>query len=181
LAFRRRVDKLFAALGFACNRPARDAPTGTMTPTNVGDYAMLRLILLSIGGALGTAARYTVNGWVSGHQGAQYAWPATFPLGTMVVNVTGCFVIGFLAAVSGPALGRAWLKPEWRDFLMIGFCGGYTTFSSYGIQTLNLARDSEWLFVAGNILGSNLLGLFAVYLGWVSGRFLQAKLHGGAL
>jgi CrcB protein len=102
-------------------------------------------------------------------------------LGTMVVNITGCFVIGFLAAISGPAMGRVWLTPEWRDFLMVGFCGGYTTFSSYGLQTLNLARDGEWLQVAGNVLGSNALGLLAVYGGWVSGRLIQAKLHGGVL
>ena len=135
---------------------------------------MLRMIMLAVGGALGTLARYGLNGVIS-------ARIATFPLGTLVVNVTGCFAIGFISAVSGPGTGRAWLKPEWRDFLMVGFCGGYTTFSSYGVQTLNLARDGEWLHVAGNIIGSNVLGLGAVYLGWVASRFLQAKLHGGAL
>jgi len=135
---------------------------------------MFRLVMLAVGGALGTLARYGLNGAIS-------ARIATFPLGTMVVNVTGCFAIGFIASVSGPSMGRSWLKPEWRDFLMVGFCGGYTTFSSYGIQTLNLARDGEWLHVAGNVIGSNVLGLGAVYLGWVAGRFLQAKLHGGIL
>jgi fluoride exporter len=135
---------------------------------------MLRLLLLALGGALGTLARYGLNGLVSQRV-------ATFPLGTMVVNITGCLAIGFIAAVSGPSLGRAWLKPGTRDFLMVGFCGGYTTFSSYGIQTLNLARDGEWLAVAGNVIGSNVLGLLAVYLGWVFGRFIQAKFHGGAL
>lgn len=142
---------------------------------------MTKLLILAVGGALGTVSRYALNGWISGHPGKHYAFAAGFPLGTLVVNVSGCFVIGFLAAVSGPAMGRAWIKPEWRDFLMVGFCGGYTTFSSFGIQTLNLARDGEWLYVAGNVLGSNLLGMIAVYLGWVAGRFLQAKLHGGAL
>lgn len=119
-----------------------------------------RLALLALGGALGTLARYGLNGLVSQRF-------ATFPLGTLVVNVTGCFAIGLLATLT--------LRSEWRDFLMIGFCGGYTTFSSFGLQTLNLARDSEWLHVAGNIIGSNALGLFAVYAGWVCGRFL----HGG--
>jgi CrcB protein len=117
-----------------------------------------RLTLLALGGALGTLARYGLNGLVSQRV-------ATFPLGTMLVNTTGCFVIGLLAALS--------LRPGWRLFLMIGVCGGYTTFSSFGLQTLNLARDGEWLYVAGNILGSNLLGLLAVYLGWVCGRFLN--------
>jgi CrcB protein len=127
---------------------------------------MMKLLVLALGGALGTLARYGLNGLIS-------ARVATFPLGTMVVNITGCFVIGFLAAISGPAMGRVWLEPEWRDFLMIGFCGGYTTFSSFGLQTLNLARDGEWLPVALNILGSNALGLLAVYLGWVGGRVLN--------
>lgn len=135
---------------------------------------MGRLLILALGGALGTLARYGLNGVIS-------ARVSSFPLGTMLVNITGCFAIGFIAAISGPGTGRAWIKPEWRDFLMVGFCGGYTTFSSFGLQTLNLARDGEWLYVSGNVIGSNILGLLATYLGWVAGRFLQAKFHGGAL
>jgi CrcB protein len=142
---------------------------------------MFRLLLLIIGGALGTLARYGLNGVISAHQSKHYPLVAVFPLGTLVINVTGCFAIGFIAAISGPATGRAWLKPEWRDFLMIGFCGGYTTFSSYGLQTLNLARDAEWLAVALNILGSNAFGLLATYLGWVGGRLFQSRFHGGTL
>ena len=142
---------------------------------------MFRLLLLIIGGALGTLARYGLNGAISAHQPKHYPLVAVFPLGTLVINVTGCFAIGFIAAISGPATGRAWLKPEWRDFLMVGFCGGYTTFSSYGLQTLNLARDAEWLGVALNILGSNVLGLLATYLGWVGGRLFQSRFHGGTL
>jgi CrcB protein len=141
---------------------------------------MFRLLLLVFGGALGTLARYGLNGIISEHT-SKHPLAAVFPLGTLVVNVSGCFAIGVIAAISGPATGRAWIKPEWRDFLTIGFCGGYTTFSSYGLQTLNLARDGEWLAVTLNIVGSNVLGLLAVYLGWVCGRALQAKLHGGAL
>ena len=140
---------------------------------------MLKVFLLTFGGALGTVSRYAVNGLISEHQGKHYPWSAVFPLGTLIVNVSGCFAIGFIAAVSGPAMGRAWLKPEWRDFLMIGFCGGYTTFSSYGLQTLNLARDAEWFGVVLNVFGSNMLGLLAVYLGRVFGLLLQSKLHGG--
>ena len=130
------------------------------------------LLWLFVGGGLGTLARYGLNGAIA-------ARLPTFPLGTMIVNITGCFVIGFIAAVSGPSTGRAWLSPAWREFLMVGFCGGYTTFSSYGLQTLNLARDSEWLQVTANVVGSNVLGLGAVYLGLIAGRYFQAKLHGG--
>jgi CrcB protein len=142
---------------------------------------MWSVLFLAVGGALGTLARYGLNGLVSNHQPRQFGLPAIFPLGTMIINVTGCFVIGLLAAMSDPSLGRTWLKTGWRDFLMVGFCGGYTTFSSYGLQTLNLARDGEWFFVAANVIGSNALGLIAVYVGWVAGRFLQAKLHGGSI
>src|SRR5437660_110915 len=135
---------------------------------------MLKLLLLALGGAFGTLARYGLNGVIS-------ARVATFPLGTLIVNITGCFAIGLIAAVSDPSFGRAWLKSEWRDFLTIGFCGGYTTFSSYGLQTLNLAGDREWFSVTANVVGSNVLGLLAVYLGVFVGRFVQARLHGGAL
>jgi fluoride exporter len=121
---------------------------------------MVKLILLALGGALGTLARYGLNGVISARM-------ATFPLGTMIVNITGCFVIGLLAPLA--------LRPEWRLFLIFGFCGGYTTFSSFGIQSLELARDGEWLAVALNIIGTNVLSLLAVYLGWVCGR----ALHGG--
>jgi len=135
---------------------------------------MWTALFLAVGGAIGTLARYGLNGVIS-------ARVATFPLGTMLVNISGCFVIGFIAAVSDPSFGRAWLRTGSRDFLMVGICGGYTTFSSFGLQTLNLARDGEWFLVALNIIGSNVLGLVAVYLGWVLGRFVQAKFHGGVL
>jgi CrcB protein len=119
---------------------------------------MSKWLILFLGGGLGTLARYALNGIISQRV-------PTFPLGTMVVNITGCFAIGLVTALA--------LKSEWRDFLMIGFCGGYTTFSSYGLQTLNLAADREWLHVAGNVIGSNALGLLAVWLGLVCGRLLQ--------
>ena len=122
---------------------------------------MQRLLLLALSGALGTMARYGLNGLISQRI-------ATFPLGTMTVNIAGCFVIGLLAPLA--------LRPEWRLFLMVGFCGGFTTFSSYGIQTLELARDGEWFAVALNILGSNTLSLLAVYLGWVCGRALHGDI-----
>lgn len=117
-----------------------------------------RLVILALGGALGTLARYGLNGVIS-------ARVASFPLGTLLVNVTGCYAIGLFSALA--------LRSEWRTFLIVGLCGGYTTFSSYGLQTLDLARDNEWLYLAGNIIGSNVLGLLAVYLGVVSGRLLN--------
>ncbi len=134
---------------------------------------MFKLLLLALGGAIGTLARYGLNGLVSHHQSKHLPWAVVFPLGTVLVNISGCFLIGLIAAISGPAMGRGWLKPEWRDFWLIGFCGGYTTFSSYGLQTLNLARDAEWLWAALNIIGSNVLCLAAVWLGRACGLWLQ--------
>ncbi len=136
---------------------------------------MWNLLFLAIGGALGTLARYGLNELISNHQTRQFGFPAIFPLGTMVINVTGCLVIGLIASVSDPSLGRIWLKTEWRNFLIVGLCGGYTTFSSYGLQTFNLARDGEWYYVGANVIASNGLGFLAVYLGWICGRWLQAK------
>ena len=138
---------------------------------------MIRLLLLALGGALGTLARHGLNGLVTDGQSNRQGWAALFPLGTMMVNITGCFIIGLLAAWSGPALGRDWMKPHWRDLLMVGFCGGYTTFSSFGLQTLHLARDGEWWLAALNILGTNALCLVAVWLGWLCGRALPG--HAG--
>jgi CrcB protein len=142
---------------------------------------MNRILMLALGGALGTLARYVVNGLVSARLGGLGALTAVFPLGTVVVNVSGCLVIGLLAAVAEPSLGRAWLRPEWRDFLLIGLCGGYTTFSSYALQTLNLARDAEWMWAFLNVAASNVLCLAAVFLGRAAGLLLQARFHGGAL
>ena len=127
---------------------------------------MLRVFLLTFGGALGTVSRYAVNGLISEHQGKHYPWSAVFPLGTLIVNVSGCFAIGFIAAVSGPAMGRAWLKPEWRDFLMIGFCGGYTTFSTFSLETFRLLEDGMAQTALVNIAVSVVTWLVAVWLGY---------------
>ena len=139
---------------------------------------MLRILLVALGGAIGSAARYGLNGLISERALRSGSWLPIFPFGTLVVNVSGCFAIGLLAAVSGPSLGRVWLRPEWRDLLMIGLCGGYTTFSSFGLQTLELARDGEWLLASANVLASNVLCLAAVYLGRAAGLALQARLAG---
>ena len=95
---------------------------------------MLAYLWIAIGGALGSVGRYWFSGVVARHFGE------TFPWGTLLVNVSGSFVIGFFATLTGPD-GR-WLVPAWfrQQFFMLGVCGGYTTFSSFSLQTLNLAR-----------------------------------------
>ncbi|HEX7200651.1 MAG TPA: fluoride efflux transporter CrcB, partial [Dongiaceae bacterium] len=87
-----------------------------------------------------------------------------FPWGTLIVNVSGSFVIGFFSTITGPD-GRYLVGSTARQFVMIGICGGYTTFSSFSLQTLSLARDGEWLRVGGNIGLSVVLCLLAVWLG----------------
>ena len=119
---------------------------------------MLDYILVMLGGALGTGARFWASGFVAERAGE------FFPLGTLVVNVTGSFVIGFFAALTGPD-GRVWASPNFRQFFMIGVLGGYTTFSSFSLQTLALARNAEWLFAAVNAIGSLVLCLLAVWVG----------------
>ena len=95
------------------------------------------------------------------------------PVGTLIVNVTGCFVIGFFAAITGPD-GRIFVGSNARQFVMIGICGGYTTFSSFSLQTLNLMNNGEW-FRAGAYIGlSVLLCLIGVWAGVMLAGSLNA-------
>ena len=121
---------------------------------------MLAYLWVAIGGALGSVARYWFSGVVARFTGE------TFPWGTLLVNVSGSFVIGVLAALAEPG-GRHYIKPGWRIFLMYGICGGYTTFSSFSLNTLQLVmQDGAWLKAGANIVGSVALCLVAVWLGY---------------
>jgi fluoride exporter len=115
-----------------------------------------------IGSALGGMARYGVSGTVARRIGE------TFPWGTLVVNVSGSFVIGVFAALVAPggALGGERMAGA---FVMAGLCGGYTTFSSFSLETLNLARDGEWSRALSNIAASAALCLLAVWAGFALG------------
>jgi len=96
----------------------------------------------------------------------------TLPFGTLVVNVTGSFVIGFFATLTAPD-GRIFAGTDTRQFVMTGLCGGYTTFSSFSLQTLNLARDGQTLFAGANIVLSVVLCLLAVWAGFVAANALN--------
>jgi fluoride exporter len=113
---------------------------------------------VALGGAIGTAGRY----WLSGVVGLLIG--ETFPWGTLLVNVTGSFVIGFLAVLTGPD-GRVFIGSTARQFLMVGICGGYTTFSSFSLQTLNLMNGGEWMKATANIGFSIILCLLSVWAG----------------
>ena len=119
---------------------------------------MISYLFVAIGGAIGTAARFWISGTVANRFGE------TFPFGTLIVNVTGCFVAGAFASFSAPD-GRWLVSPSFRQFIMIGICGGYTTFSSFSLQTLNLAQEGEWVRAGLNSVFSLVLCLVAVWLG----------------
>ena len=121
-----------------------------------------------LGGALGTGARFWMSGFIAERGGE------SFPLGTLVVNVSGSFVIGFFAAFTDPE-GPVLVSPRFRQFFMIGVCGGYTTFSSFSLQTLDLARDGDWLKALLNTGLSFGCCLAAVWLGRVLALTLLPK------
>ncbi len=127
---------------------------------------MILYVLVGLGGALGSIVRFWLSGLVASQVGE------TFPWGTLVINVSGSFVIGFFATLTGPD-GRVFAGSNARQFVMTGICGGYTTFSSFSLQTLNLAREGEWLRVGGNITGSVILCLVAVWLGHLAAASLN--------
>jgi fluoride exporter len=128
---------------------------------------MQNYIWVAIGGALGTTGRYWLSGVVARAVGE------TFPWGTLLINVTGSFIIGFFAVLTGPD-GRLYLGSITRQFFMIGICGGYTTFSSFSLQTLNLFNDGEWGRAGANIIGSVALCLIAVWAGALIANTINA-------
>jgi fluoride exporter len=118
---------------------------------------MTNILLVGFGGFIGSVLRYFASGYVQ-----QSTKSIDFPYGTLVVNVVGCFIIGFLAQL---AEDRGVFTSESRLFVFTGFLGGFTTFSSFGNETLNLARDSQMLNAFANVGANVILGLFAVWLG----------------
>src|SRR5215469_8910430 len=123
-------------------------------------------LAVAVGGALGSVARFFVSGLVANSFGG------TFPWGTLIVNVSGSFVIGFFATLTGPD-GRLLVSGTVRQFVMVGICGGYTTFSSFSIQTLSLMRDGEWFDVGANVLASVVLCLLFVWIGAIAAAALN--------
>lgn len=128
---------------------------------------MIAYLWVALGGALGSVGRF----WLAGVVIARFG--ENFPVATLIVNVSGSFVIGLLGAM-GATEGSLLSSPGFRQFFLVGICGGYTTFSAFSLQTLQLAQRREWLFAGGNILLSVALCLIAVWLGWLLGSMFHA-------
>jgi len=113
---------------------------------------------VALGGALGSMTRFWLAALVAEILGPQFPW------GTIFINIVGSFVIGFFGTFSGPG-GRLVASFNVRAFVMVGICGGFTTFSAFSLQTLDLARESRWLQAGGNVLMSVVICLLAVWAG----------------
>jgi CrcB protein len=124
-----------------------------------------KLAMIFVGGGAGSLMRYGVDGWVHGW------WGPAFPLGTMIVNVSGCLAIGFLVTLwTGPVI----VRDDVRSAVLIGLLGGYTTFSTFGRETWALLHDGEWWRAGVYIAGTVILSLAAVW----AGSALAGRLYG---
>jgi len=115
--------------------------------------------MVGLFGFAGTLARYGLQGAVQRLSGS------TFPYGTLSVNVLGSFVVGFVATL---ALERAAMSPTWRTAIMVGFCGGFTTYSAFAWETFELMRTGDPIRGIANIAAQLVLGIAAVWLGWAA-------------
>lgn len=123
---------------------------------------MQTYLLIGLGGALGSVARHWCNSISIPLMGAAFPW------GTLIVNVLGSFIIGFAAATMHQG-GRFPASGDARAFLMVGVCGGYTTFSAFSLQTFTLIQGGHWLPAAGNVGLSVAVCLIGVWLGYIAG------------
>jgi CrcB protein len=124
-------------------------------------------VWIAIGSALGGVARF----WCSG---VAARWIGeTFPWGTIIVNVVGSFIIGFFSTLTGPD-GRIFASTTTRQFVMIGLCGGYTTFSAFSLQTLNLMHEGEWFQAGANVGLSVVCCMIAVWVGHLAAASLNS-------
>jgi fluoride exporter len=118
---------------------------------------------IALGAVVGASARYFVSGYIA------RTFATAFPYGTLFINITGSLLLGFFLILAGE---RILLDPRWRFLIAIGFCGSYTTFSSYAFETFAYMEQGQWLLVAVNLVASNALCLAAVMAGAALARGL---------
>ena len=118
---------------------------------------------IALGAIVGASARYFLSGVIARN------FSAVFPFGTLVINITGSLVLGFFLIL---ATERVFLAPRWRFLVAIGFCGSYTTFSTFAFETFACMEQGQWLLMAVNIIASNVLCLAAVLAGAAIARGL---------
>jgi fluoride exporter len=122
---------------------------------------MTKYLIIALGGAIGSMLRFWVGAYVSGRLGTR------FPYGTFVINVTASFLVGFIMTVLAE---RTHISASWRDLLVVGFLGGYSTFSSFEYETFRVFEDGEFLITSLNIACSVGVGFVAVWIGAITGR-----------
>jgi len=120
-------------------------------------------VWIGLGAVAGATARYALSGYIA------RLFSASFPYGTLIINITGSLVLGFFLVLAGE---RMLLDPRWRLLVAIGFCGSYTTFSSYAFETFAAMESGQWTMMALNIVGNNALCLGAVVIGAAIARGL---------
>ena len=138
---------------------------GLMTPTRThgGDSIVNDILVISIGAILGANAR-----WIISRYAAKVLGPV-FPYGTLFINVSGSFIVGFFMIW---AIERALLDPRWRLLIVVGFCGAFTTFSSFAFETMAYFEQGQWALMSANFLSNNLLCLGAALAGMALARAL---------
>ena len=118
---------------------------------------------ISLGAVIGACARYLLSGYIA------RVFSAVFPYGTLVINITGSLLLGFFLILTSE---RMLVDPRWRLFVAVGFCGSYTTFSSYSFETFAYIEQGQWLLMGLNVVASNVLCLAAVLAGAAFARWL---------
>ena len=118
---------------------------------------------IALGAIVGASARYFVGGYIG------RLVPSSFPYGTLLINITGSLILGFFLVWTSE---RVLVDVRWRLLIAIGFCGSYTTFSSYAFESFALGEQGQWLLLGLNVIGSNLLCLGAVVAGAALARWL---------